>query len=487
MTFVNRIDELAALEERWSSNRGEYFVLYGRRRVGKSHLLLHFGETHRQLYFEATSGSTQDHLEDLSGELAALTGREIYSQQSLANWRAAFAAFAELLAEGPVMIVLDEFQYIARREPEIGSLLNRFIREHASNAGLFLCLSGSDVSFFEKEMGYGSTTYGRRTGSQKLTPFGWSEIEPFLKGWSVEDQIRAWAVFGGIPYYLDEIVPSTGLDQAILRSVLYPDGLLRDEPRFLLAQESRIRDTDYYMSCLRAIAGGKTRLNEIALHIGKSRGEEARPFLETLEEMELIERRYPVTQASGKKVFYAIGDPFLRFWFRFVARRESRLHTRSGAERYLNGTVLPELDKFVSEDAFELVCQQWTLEHLADAVDVGRWWGSIRRTENGELRSRQYEADVAAVDESGAVIALGSCKWPDQATANHEHPATELTKLETIRQEIDAPDARLLFFDRVAFSPRLKELSREREDIELVRVKDMRKQGPGESAQPVGS
>ncbi|HWO15968.1 MAG TPA: ATP-binding protein [Solirubrobacterales bacterium] len=469
MAFFNRVDELAALDERFGSRRAEYFVLYGRRRVGKSRLLLHFGERCRQFYFEATSGSRQDQLDDLSAELADFTGSSLYAEQPLSSWRAAFAAFSELLREGQTMIVLDEFQFIARQEPEIGSLLNRFIAEHEDDAGLLLCLSGSDVSFFERSVvGYGATTYGRRTGSLRLQPFPWAEIGAFVPDWSVEDRIRAWAVFGGIPYYLKEIDPDATLAEAIRRAVLYPDGLLREEPRFLLSQESRLRDVDTYMSCLRAIAGGVTRLNEIAQRIGRSRSEEARPFLETLEEMALVERRYPVTKASGRKVHYAIVDPFLRFWFRFVAPRESRLQSRRDADRYLEETVLPQLDKFVSEDAFERVCQDWLLRRLEGAAEAGRWWGSIRRREEGRLHSRTYEADAVAVDERGAVVALGSCKWPDRESAGHVHDAGELDKLEAIRAELKAPGAQLYFFDRTAFSPRLRELAAERDDVHLV-------------------
>lgn len=469
MEFFNRKDELAALDERLRSKRGEYFVLYGRRRVGKSQLLLHFGERCRQFYFEATSGSRQDQLDDVSAELARFTGSQVYAEQSLTSWRAVFAAFSELLKEGQTMIVLDEFQFIARQEPEIGSLLNRFVDEHADNPDLLLCLSGSDVSFFERSVvGYAATTYGRRTGSLRLQPFPWSEIGPFVDGWSVEDRIRTWAVFGGIPYYLKEIDPSADVAEAIRRAVLYPDGLLREEPRFLLSQESRLRDLDTYMSCLRAIAGGVTRLNEIAQRVGKNRSEEARPFLETLEEMVLVERRYPVTQASSKKVHYAITDPFLRFWFRFVVPRESRLQSRDDAERYLVDSVLPELDKFVSEEAFEQVCQSWLLRHLDAAAEVGRWWGPIRRRESGAPRSRQYEADVAAIDERGAIVALGSCKWPNAETAGHLHGADELDKLEKIRAHLGAEAAHLYFFDRVAFSPRLHELEAERDDVHLV-------------------
>lgn len=473
MRFFNRSDELAALEERWSSGRTELFVLYGRRRVGKSHLLLHFGERHRQLYFEATAGSSRDHLEDLSAELAALTGRRIFAEQPLDNWRAAFAALGELLDEGPIMIVLDEFQFIARQEPEIGSLLNRFIADHGSNPGLFLCICGSEVSFFEQQMEYGATTYGRRTGSLKLSPFRWSEIGPFVEGWSVDDQIRAWAVFGGVPYYLNEIAPEQGIASAILRSVLYPDGLLREEPRFLLAQEGRIREMDNYISVLRAIAAGKTRLQEIAAHLGRNRGEEARPFLEVLEQMELVERRYPITQAPSKKVHYAISDPFLRFWFRFVSGNERRLHTRQDAERFLKAHIMPALDKFVSEEAFERVCQDWASERVPGAVEAGRWWGSIRRSESGRLRNRRFEADVAVVDEREEVIALGSCKWADRDTADHEHATTELDKLEVIRDHLGADDARLMLFDRVGFSPRLSQLAEERDDVELIHVSQL--------------
>jgi hypothetical protein len=178
--------------------------------------------------------------------------------------------------------------------------------------------------------------------------------------------------------------------------------------------------------------------------------------------------RYPVTRSSGKKVSYAIVDPFLRFWFRFVAPRESRLGTRAQADRYLADSVLPQLGKFVSEDAFERVCQDWLARQLDDAVEVGWWWGSIRGREEGELRSRAYEADAVAVDADGKVLALGSCKWPDAATEGHAHGAEEFDKLETIREELEAPEALLYFFDRVAFSLRLRELEAERDDIRLV-------------------
>ncbi|MGH2876992.1 MAG: ATP-binding protein [Solirubrobacteraceae bacterium] len=465
--FFDRRDELDALEERWGSRRAEMVAVYGRRRVGKSHLIAHFARDRRHLLFEATAGTERDHLDDISREIARVSGRRIYEEQPLGSWRAAFAAFEELLEGGPILIAVDEFQFAARRNAELGSLINNLMRDHKDDARLRLVIAGSDVSFFEKEVvGYAATSYGRRTGSLRIEPFTSRDIAPFLPGWGVEDRIRAWSVFGGIPYYLDEIDPEQDLAANIYRAILVPDGLLRSEPEFLLAQESRIRDRDIYMSALRAIAGGATRLGEIAARLQR-RPEEARTFLAVLEEMRLVRRRHPVTRASSQKVFYAITDPFLRFWFRFVAPYESRLQTRDAARRHLRETVLPQLEHFVSGDAFEEICQHWMLRHIVEAVEVGRWWGSKRERVAGELRSRRYEADVVAVDASGQVLALGSCKW-----SASEHGAEELDKLEAIGTMLDASDAALYFFDRTGFSPRLAEIERERRDVHLIKVSD---------------
>jgi uncharacterized protein len=469
MAFFNRKDELRALDERWASKRGELLVVFGRRRVGKSRLITHWGERRRHLYYEATGGSERDHLEDVSREIAGVSGRQVYEEQPFASWRAVFAAFEELLDDGPIVIALDEFQFIARHNPEVGSLVNRLIERHAEDPRLRLILAGSDVSFFERDMvGYAAVSYGRRTGSLRLEPFRWWSIEPFVPGWSVEDRIRAFAVYGGMPYYLAELDDGEDLGENILRTILLPDGLLREEPQFLLAQESRIRERDIYMSVLRAIAAGHTRLGEIGQRIQR-RPNDARAYLETLEGMGVVRRRYPVTARGGAKVFYAITDPFLRFWFTFVAPYESRLRNRSSAARHLQETVLPALDRFVSRDAFEEVCHEWALEHIPAAAEVGRWWGSKRvRTPEG-LRTRRYEADVAAIDATGKIVALGSCKW----SAN-PHDAAELDKLHTVAQMLDLQKPPpLYFFDRTGFSERLEQIGRERADVHLVSTSEM--------------
>jgi AAA+ ATPase superfamily predicted ATPase len=467
--FFNRADELEALDERWASPRGELVVVFGRRRVGKSRLIAHWADRRPHLYYEASAGGERDQLEDLGREIARVSGRRAHAEPPT-SWRAAFAALEELVEDGPLLIAFDEFQFIARHSPEVGSLVNGLFERHARNPNLFLILAGSDVSFFEREVvGYAAVSYGRRTGALRVEPFAFPQIAPFLPRWRVEDRIRAFAVYGGMPYYLDALDPAADLGQNILRTILYPDGLLRHEPEFLLAQESRIRERETYISALRAIAAGHTRLGEIAQRIQR-RPNDARSFLQTLEDMRLIRRERPVTAgARGPQVRYAITDPFLRFWFTFIAPYQSRLQSRAGARAHLAETVLPTLDEFVSRDAFEEVCQRWALAHIPGAVEVGRWWGSRRvRTPEG-LRTRRYEADVVALDASRRVLALGSCKW-----SRRLHDAAELDKLETIAQLLEVEDRpALYFFDRTGFSKRLRELAHERADVRLVRTAEI--------------
>jgi len=350
MRFYNRTDELEALQQRWGSAKAEYVVIYGRRRVGKTELILRFAADRRCIYFEASAGTERDHLDDLSRALTQTSGRELLAAQPLSSWQAFFAAVGEDLQSGPLLVALDEFQFVARETPAIGSLINRFWREHRDNPNLFLILSGSDVSFFEREIvGYGATTYGRRTGSLHLQPFPFTELKHFLPKWKPADLIRAYAVFGGVPYYLEALDPAATLGKNIERHVLAPDGLLRQEPRFLFGQHSDLREDGVYFSILRAIAAGRTRRNEIAARVGRSDGATGQ-LLERLMGMGLVRRVHPVTVVNPDRtrmVRFAIDDPFLRFWFIFVHPYESRLHRRADARDHLDGLVLPGLDAFV--------------------------------------------------------------------------------------------------------------------------------------------
>ncbi len=55
--FVNRVSELELVEKHFASGKAELFVLYGRRRVGKTELLARFCEGKRAIFFVSDLGS----------------------------------------------------------------------------------------------------------------------------------------------------------------------------------------------------------------------------------------------------------------------------------------------------------------------------------------------------------------------------------------------------------------------------------------------
>ncbi len=456
MEFFNRTDELAALEGRWARGKGEFYVVWGRRRVGKTELLSHFLDGKRGFLFEATEGLEPDHLADFSRLLAEKTGKRIYELQPLTNWPAALAALDEFVKDGPAVVVLDEFQWIARATPDMGSQLNKWWREHGRHESTFLILSGSEVSFFEREVLTG-TMFGRRTGQQQLAPFQYRDAALFLPEWSPEDKIRAYAVCGGMPYYLEQFDPAQTLEENILRAIFYRDGVLREEARLLLHEE--LPGPARYFSILRAIANGETRVNEIVQRTKLSENIVS-DALKLLQSLYLVQRRYPVTVANPdrtKLTYYEITDGYIRFYFRFVAPYEDRLQSNAHAERHLRDTVMPQLDHFVSMPAFENVARQY-IQSVETPAAVGPWWGSVqvaaRKTEMRKL-------DAVAIDGDGTVTAIGTCTWTNEVVGTDEDSL--ITMLIPYVPKAD-PNVRRYFFSRSGFSDALRKLSEQEPD-----------------------
>lgn len=450
MAFYNRDDELRALEGRWRGSRGEFFVVWGRRRVGKTELLSHFLDGKRGFHFEATEGLEPDHLQDLTTILLAETASPLLAAQVMANWQAALAAIADYARSEPTVVILDEFQWIARATADIGSLLNRWWREVGRRLPIFLIISGSEVSFFEHEVLTG-TMYGRRTGQQQLAPFDYKAAALFFPSWSAEDRIRAYAVCGGMPYYLEQFDERVPLDENILRVALYRSGVLHEEAKLLLYEE--LPEPQKFFSILRAIENGANRYNQIAQRTGVE-GSALTIALELLRKLYLVRRKVPVTVANPdrtKQTSYEITDGYLRFYFRFIHPFESRLKNDGDAERHLRQTVMPNLDQFVSKPAFEEACQEY-MRVAEDAAAIGNWWGQVK--EGSKWVSR--ELDGVALDGDGNVTAIASCKWKTTRSGMAEEVL--LSRLETELPKTSA-DVRHYFFSKSGFDEALTALA----------------------------
>jgi len=204
MAFLDRAEDLAVLEDNWDATDARFFVMWGRRRVGKTELLSRFAAGRRALHFEATDTTDRDQLRDLGAELARVSGDPLLAAQPLESWDAALAAIERFAAEARTAVIFDEFQYLVRRSPDLESTLNRWWRQRGRDLPLMLVIAGSEVSFFERDV-LGGQMYGRRTGQWQVRPFGHREAALFTPGYAPEDLVRTFAVFGGMPYYLERL------------------------------------------------------------------------------------------------------------------------------------------------------------------------------------------------------------------------------------------------------------------------------------------
>src|SRR3990170_3175684 len=108
--FINRKTELELLAQMYDSDRAELFVLYGRRRVGKTELLHAFCEGKPHIFFIATLSADLEQLATLSQQIWRFTHQEAPEDFTFPSWEAAFRALADL--PGRAVIVLDEFTYL---------------------------------------------------------------------------------------------------------------------------------------------------------------------------------------------------------------------------------------------------------------------------------------------------------------------------------------------------------------------------------------
>ncbi|PLS31958.1 ATPase [Bifidobacterium margollesii] len=428
--FIGREDELNALKTMYASNRFEMMVLHGRRRVGKTSLIDRFLTKKKALYFTARQQNSRLILQSFCTAISAYLG--FSTPLNFATWDDAIgflvdnAKKASETGTGKTIIVLDEFPYAAEAEPGLPSILQIAIDHGFSNTNTMLILSGSNQGFMEHEvLGSKSPLYGRRTGQLNLQPFDCFDAARFLPGHSPDDLVKYYATFGGTPYYLAQLRPELSYEQNVANLCFSKTGILYEEPMMLLREE--LKNPAIYDSILQAVGNGCNTSKTIAERIGIA--PTSLPFyLKTLEELRLVERVMPFGEKpTSRKSRIRIKDPFLAYWYRFVAPNVTFIETGSGsmvAQRVCNSEAF---STYVGQQ-FETICLQWVLragraEQLPLLpAQTGKWWG------NNPIKREETDIDVVAADPFDKKLLLGECKWRNRVN--------ETEMVEALRERI---------------------------------------------------
>lgn len=436
MTFYNREEELDALATAFASSGHDFYVVYGRRRVGKTELLKAFCADRSHVYFLAAQESERRQREKFVEQIAAYFDERV---PRIDDWEGAFDYLGEKVATEKLVVVVDEFPYLVEQNDSLPSYVQSFVDEQLQQTDSMLVLCGSSVGIMESEiLGRESPLYGRHTGQIDLKPFSFAQARNAIT-YDFEDAVRSYAVTGGTPMYLTLFDYTRSLAENIRSQVLTPTAVLYNEPEFLLRTE--LRSPSRYMSILEAIAIGHTTPNEISGATGIDSGPLSK-YLQTLRRLRLVDREVPVTvsEKKSKRSRYRVADEFLRFWFRYVEPNRSGIE--EAPDVVFEGTIEPNLPDYVAT-TFEDVCREavWAAirrGELDPYSEVGRWWYG------------EDEIDVVGLATDDDRILLAECKWTAEPVG-HALADDLREKAERVRWGPDTREERFALFSKSGF------------------------------------
>lgn len=404
MKFIGREHELEKLNTEFSKENFSMGVIYGRRRVGKTYLIQKFMKEKSGSYFVGVESDKFINLNHLSQSIYKACNYD-GNLPTFTDIDHAFRFLFEYSVNHRIAFVIDEYPYIAESFPSISSVLQNLIDEYKTTSKLFLILCGSSMSFMENQvLGYKSPLYGRRSIQLKINPFSYKESAKFVENYSNHDKAIVFGLTGGVAEYLVFFDDSISLQENIINNFLSVQGRLYEEPSNLLKQE--LRDPKRYNDILYLISHGQTKVSEISNKLGVQSGSIS-PYLESLIELGIIERKTPVTNRKSNRPIYLIKDTMFNFWYKFVQPNLNLINIELGHRVYsekIENSINDYMGKIfekISIEYLEYRIISGDLRFLP--TDYGNWWG------NDPLRKKQSEIDILAYDSENYLFV--ECKW----------------------------------------------------------------------------
>ena len=398
MKFYNRTKEIADLQrirEMSYNDHSKLSVLTGRRRIGKTSLILNALKDETVVYLFVSRKSEADLCKGFCSEIEKQLSVFVPMMNSFIE------VFRFLLEQGKTnkfSLVIDEFQEFININESIYSEIQNYWDQYRTTTHINLIVSGSVYSlmikiFQDKK----EPLFGRADAMMKLTPFTTSVLKEIMSDYKPDytnDELLALYTYtGGVPKYVELLVDNKALTiHKMIKYICQSDSPFIDEGRNLLIQEFGKKYGNYF-SILDAISSGMNTQSQIEAFMGeKSIGGQLNK-LETV--YEVIKKQRPLFAKEGSQtVRYEVSDNFLRFWFRYIERNRTliELGNYEGLSKLINDDY-----PTYSGKTLELYFKQ-KLQESFEYRAIGSWW---------EPKGDQNEVDIVAVtlDNRKALVA----------------------------------------------------------------------------------
>ena len=460
--FIGRANELKTLERLYSSDKFEFVVIYGRRRIGKTALINHFVKDKRCIYFTGVESNEKQNLDNFSKAVFDYSGME--AGAVFTSFQNALENLFKLSLNEKLILIIDEYPYVARSSAGFASTLQMLIDEYKDSSKMKLILCGSSMSYMvDNVLAYKAPLYGRRTAQMKIQPFTFSEASEYFSDMAPVDKALMYGIAGGTPQYILQMNSKLSVRENIINTFFEPSSFLFEEPVNLLKQE--VREPALYTAIITAVASGASRLSEISSKVGENTNV-CSTYIKNLIGLEIIEKETPYGEKESKRSIYKITDNMFRFWYRFVLPNNSLISRGAGDMVY--SRIEPMLSDHMGA-VFEDMCKQYLWSQLLQGKSpvefnsLGRWWG------NDPVEKCQTEIDIMGEglrDKNTALFA--ECKWKNELTT---HDVLEL--LIKRSRLFKYTDVHYVLFSKSGFTDKCRETAEKLGKVQLVSYEDM--------------
>lgn len=381
--FIGRTEEKKVLHDFFTNNSKKAALIFGKRRVGKTTLII---EASRDfdgivIFFECGKVSLERNIESFSKAVSSALNISLSSS----DFESIFSVLK--LLNKKVLVIIDEFQYLKRKtdDYEAESAFKSVIDNLSTN--IKIILNGSSVSVMKDTLSYSNPLYGRFDTIINLLEFDYYDSSLFSPELSVRDKISFWAIFGGSPYVLSLVDYSLSLKENIINLILNRNGSIRTYIEYVISSE--LGGMNYLNDILDALKSSSLRYNEIEDKIKISKTGILARYLDTLLDLDIIEKRTPINKEGDKKKrFYTIKDNLLKFYFSYIYSLRGLINT-IGEETFYEKNIAQSINTFISYRFEEAVRQYFSRQSRKGNIDlsnIGTYWydDKIKKT-NGEF------------------------------------------------------------------------------------------------------
>jgi uncharacterized protein len=331
--FIGRKKELTKLDRLLKKRTASLVVITGRRRIGKSRLVCEFGKKHAFYDFIGLAPHDRTTAQSQRNEFARQLG-EKFGLPGIAakDWGDLFTILANQTKQDRVIILLDEISWMGFKDPDfLGKLKNAWDAQLSNNPELILVLCGSVSAWIEKNIVTSTGFYGRVSLKISLEELPLNKCAAFWSGVgshiSAYEKFKILAITGGVPRYLEEIVPSLPAEENIRSLCFEKDGLLFNEFKQIFSNVF-LKKSDLYEKIVDCLVSGKASYEHICKCVGRESSGFVSEYLDELLKAGYIRREFTWHLGTGKPSnlsYYAVGDNCLQFYLSFILPYKNRI------------------------------------------------------------------------------------------------------------------------------------------------------------------